>query len=185
MLTSTLEDLVRSVWEVSSIGSVAWYVLKYHHFSFTLQNHFYKFCFTVNSNHWGMGGAGCVYFNCQKATVYFKPIRKAHCNLNAPWNYFPCQKVWGPHGHAHFEWLDIQARAQNLQNAKLSESPSGKETTRPWVMWEMCKFWPAEIASDNAQRLALQWSSLSFMWMKWERYCHLFLRFTEFSLTKT
>lgn len=30
------------------------------------------------------------------------------------------------------------------------------------------KFWPAETAaSDNVRRLALQWSSLSFMWMKW------------------
>lgn len=71
--------------------------------------------------------------------------------------------------HTHFEWLAIQARVENLQNAKQSQSPAGRAAARPWAMWEMCKFGPAEIAaSDNVHRLALQWSLLSFLWMKWE-----------------
>ena len=35
----------------------------------------------------------CVNFICQKASVYLKTIRKVHCNLNAHWNYFPCQRL--------------------------------------------------------------------------------------------
>ena len=38
----------------------------------------------------------CVNFTCQKASIYLNTIRKAHCNLHAPCNYFPRQKVRGP-----------------------------------------------------------------------------------------
>ena len=40
-------------------------------------------------------------------------------------------------------------------------------------------------ASDSARRPAPQWRSSSFMWIKWEKCGHLFLRSTGFSLTKT
>ena len=112
-------------------------VLK-HYFPFTPQNYLHRLWLIGNSNHWGfcLCVCMCVNFTCQKTSIYLNTIRKAHCNLHAPWNYFPRQKVCGPHGHAHFEWRALQTRAKNLQNAKQSESPRGNEAAWAWVMWD-------------------------------------------------
>lgn len=70
----------------------------------------------------------CVNFICQKASVHLKTLRKSPLSSKCPLELFPMSEGLGPSWpYAHFEWRALQARAENLQNAKQPESPTGKE----------------------------------------------------------
>ena len=160
-------------------------VLK-HYFPFTPQNYFHRLWLVGNSNHWGLRlcVCMCVNFTCQKASIYLNTIRKAHCNLHAPWNYFPRQKVCGPTAMLILSGGLSRPEPRICRMLSSQSHPEGTELHEP-ESGGTHKFCAAETAaSDSAWRLAPQWRSLSRMWIKWGKCGHLLLRSTGFSLTK-